>query len=122
MNIWEFSFSFSQFKSLCALISSTAKKSGRKLSDVEEEDEEDEDGKEILGLEEEEEEGEKENEDLCNDGEIPVSDAKTKRGKRKNRQVALDEEPNDKRTKRVSTEQGTGTVSGFVVTKHVGMW
>ncbi|XP_035766223.1 transcription factor TFIIIB component B'' homolog isoform X2 [Neolamprologus brichardi] len=96
-----------------------AKKSGRKLSDVEEEDEEDEDGKEVLGLEEEEEEGEKENEDLCNDGEIPVSDAKTKRGKRKNRQIALDEEPNDKRTKRVSTEQGTGTVSGFVVTKHV---
>lgn len=87
---------------------------------MEEEDEEDEDGKEILGLEEEE--GEKENEDLCNDGEILVSDTKTKRGKRKNRQVALDEEPNDKRTKRVSTEQGTGTVSGFVVTKHVGMW
>ncbi|XP_031590447.1 transcription factor TFIIIB component B'' homolog isoform X2 [Oreochromis aureus] len=83
-----------------------AKKSGKKLSDVEEEDEEDEDGKEVLGLEEEEEEGEKENEDLCNDGEIPVSDAKTKRGKRKKRQIALDEEPNDKRTKQVSTEQG----------------
>lgn len=119
MNIWEFSFSFSQFKSLCVLIPSTAKKSGKKLSDVEEEDEEDEDGKEVLGLEEE---GEKENEDLCNDGEIPVSDAKTKRGKRKKRQIALDEEPNDKRTKQVSTEQGTGTVRDSIVTKHIGMW
>ncbi|XP_030599089.1 transcription factor TFIIIB component B'' homolog [Archocentrus centrarchus] len=79
-----------------------ARKSASKLSDVEEEDEEDEN--EVLDLVEEE--GEKENEDLCDDGDIPVSEAKTKRGKRKKSQTALDEEPNDKRNKRVSTEQG----------------
>ncbi|XP_051268098.1 transcription factor TFIIIB component B'' homolog isoform X2 [Dicentrarchus labrax] len=69
------------------------KKDAKKLSDVEEEDEE---GKnEIPDLEEE---GEKENEDLCNEGGTPVSKPKKKR-KRKNTQDASTEEPNDKKNK-----------------------
>ncbi|XP_045922961.1 transcription factor TFIIIB component B'' homolog isoform X2 [Micropterus dolomieu] len=68
-------------------------KAAKKLSDVEEENEEVEN--KIPDLEEE---GEKENEDLCNEGGTPVSKPKKKR-KRNNRQEALTEEPNDKKNK-----------------------
>ncbi|XP_070780752.1 transcription factor TFIIIB component B'' homolog [Enoplosus armatus] len=68
------------------------KKAARKLSDVEEGDEEEEN--EIPDLEE----GEKENEDLCNEGGTPVSKPKKKR-KRNNKQEASTEEPNDKKNK-----------------------
>ncbi|XP_031716206.1 transcription factor TFIIIB component B'' homolog isoform X2 [Anarrhichthys ocellatus] len=69
------------------------KKAARKLSVVEEEDEEEQ--KVIAALEEE---GEKENEDLCNEG--GTDDVKPKKKcKRKNREDALTEEPNDKKNK-----------------------
>ncbi len=62
-----------------------------------------------------EEEGEKENEDLCNEGETPVSKPK-KRRKRKNKEAASTEEPNDKKNKmgEKSNEQGTGVFSYFM--------
>ncbi|KAM6901339.1 uncharacterized protein PEZ65_019473 isoform 2-T2 [Lycodopsis pacificus] len=69
------------------------KKAARKLSAVEEEDEEEQ--KVIAALEEE---GEKENEDLCNEGGTDDVKPKKKR-KRKNREDALTEEPNDKKNK-----------------------
>lgn len=75
---------------VCVLIPSKGKKTARKLSDVEEEEE-----SEIPDMEEE---GEKENEDLCNEGSTPVSKPK-KKCKRKNRQDASAEEPNDKKNK-----------------------
>lgn len=92
---------------LCLLIPSTGKKAARKLSDVEEEEE-----NETPDLEEE---GEKENEDLCNDGGSPVSKSKKKR-KRKNKEDASTEEPNDKKNKtgEKSKEQGTGVFSYFM--------
>lgn len=87
------------------LIPSTGKKAARKLSDVEEEEE-----NEIPHLEE----GEKENEDLCNEGGTPVSKPKKKR-KRKNEQDASTEEANDKKNKtdEKSSEQGTGAFCYF---------
>lgn len=86
---------------VCVLIPSKGKKSARKLSDVEEEEE-----SEIPDMEEEEE-GEKENEELCNERNSPVSKP-NKKCKRKNRQDASTEEPNDKKNKRdeKSNEQG----------------
>ncbi|XP_056259503.1 transcription factor TFIIIB component B'' homolog isoform X1 [Seriola aureovittata] len=81
------------------------KKAAKKLSDVEEEDEEDEN--EVPDLEDEEEEGEKENEDLCNEGGTPVAKPKRQR-KRKTKQAAMNEEPNEKKKKtdEQSSEQG----------------
>lgn len=100
--------------SLCLLIPSTGKKAARKLSDVEEEEE-----NETPDLEEEEE-GEKENEDLCNEGGSPVSKPKKKR-KRKNKEDASTEEPNDKKNKtgEKSNEQGTGVFSYFITFSSV---
>lgn len=73
---------------VCVLFPSAGKKASRKLSDVEEEDEEDEG--ELPDFEGEEE-GEKENEDLCNEGGTPVSKPKRKR-KRKNEKETTTEE------------------------------
>ncbi|KAM9307085.1 uncharacterized protein KZ484_000411 [Pholidichthys leucotaenia] len=82
-----------------------AKKSAKKLSDVEEDDEEEDNV--MIDLVDDEEEGEKENEDLCNEGEPLVSEAAAKR-KRRNRPKALDEQPNEKekRTTDESNKQG----------------
>ncbi|XP_017283039.1 transcription factor TFIIIB component B'' homolog isoform X2 [Kryptolebias marmoratus] len=66
------------------------KKAAKKLSDVEEEDED-----QILELEDG---GEKENEDQCNEGGVPASEPK-KKCKRKKNTKNLPEEPNEKKTK-----------------------
>ncbi|XP_040914516.1 transcription factor TFIIIB component B'' homolog isoform X2 [Toxotes jaculatrix] len=71
------------------------KKTARKLSDVEEEEGEDEN--EVPDLEDEEE-GEKENEDLYNEGGTSASKPK-RQCKRKTRESPLNEEPNDKKKK-----------------------
>lgn len=67
---------------------------------------EEEEDSEIPDLEEE---GEKENEELCNEGETPVSNP-IKKCKRKKGQDTTSEEPNDKKNKtnEESSEQGTG--------------
>lgn len=99
---------------MCVLIPCTGKKAAGKLNDVEKEGEEEE--KEIPDLEEKE--GEKENEDLCNEGGTPVCKPK-KKGKRKNRQDASTEEPNDKKNKtEKSNEQGTDAFSYFITGKY----
>lgn len=94
-------------QSLWVLIPSTGKKAAKKLSDVEEDDEEDEN--QVPDLEDEEE-GEKENEDLCNEGGSPVSKPKRQR-KRKTRQAALNEEPSDKKNKTGENSDDQGTVA-----------
>ncbi|KAK2818716.1 hypothetical protein Q5P01_024277 [Channa striata] len=66
----------------------------RKLSSVEEEDEEDENDVPDL----DEEEGEKENEHLCKEDGTSASKPK-RQGKRKTREDASNEEPNDKKNK-----------------------
>lgn len=66
------------------------KKAAKKLSDEEEEDDD-----EVPDLEEGQE---KENEDLCNEGETPASEPQ-KKGKRKKKVEALTEEPNEKKNK-----------------------
>ncbi|XP_035463112.1 mucin-12 isoform X1 [Scophthalmus maximus] len=71
------------------------KNAARKLSAVEEEDEDD--ANEVPDLEDEEE-GEKENEDLCNEGGTPVSKP-MRQHKRKSRQAAVTQEPNNKKKK-----------------------
>lgn len=82
----------------------TGKKPAKKLSDVEEEDEDD-----VSDLEGEEE-GEKENEDKCNDGGTPGPKAKRKR-KRAHGNSAATREPNDKKNKAdKSDEQGAATL------------
>ncbi|XP_019937683.2 transcription factor TFIIIB component B'' homolog isoform X2 [Paralichthys olivaceus] len=84
------------------------KKAARTLSDVEEENEED--ANEVPSLEDEEE-GEKENENLCNEGGTPVSKPK-RPSKRKAKQAAVNEEPNDKKKKtgEKSSEQGEACI------------
>ncbi|KAI3362129.1 hypothetical protein L3Q82_012452, partial [Scortum barcoo] len=79
------------------------KKAAKTLSDVEEEEE-----NETPDLEEE---GEKENEDLCNEGGTPVSKPQKKR-KRKNKEAASTEEPNDKKNKMAekSSEQNEACI------------
>ncbi len=96
---------------MCVLIPSAGKKAAKKLSDVEEEDEEGEN--EMPDLEEEEE-GEKENEDLCNEGGSLVSKPKKKR-KRQNKPDASTKEPNNKKSKtgEKGNEQGTEAFSYF---------
>lgn len=95
-------------------IPSAGKKVARKLSDVEEEEEEEEED-DIPDLEkEEEEEGEKENEDLCNEGQTPLSKPKNK-CKRTNGHDATSNKSIDQKNKTTekSKEQGTGSIQLF---------
>ncbi|XP_078128107.1 uncharacterized protein LOC144531719 [Sander vitreus] len=82
------------------------RKASRKLSVVEEGDEEEQN--EIPDLEEE---GEKENEDLCNEGGTTVAKPQKKR-KRKNKQDASTKEPNDKKNKTGENEQDETYIPG----------
>lgn len=98
-----------QFLSILILFS--GKKPAKKLSDVEEEDEEDENHPDL-----EDEEGvEKENELLCNDGETTATKPK-KQQKRKTGKDASNKEPSNKKNKtgEKSSEQGTGVFSYFL--------
>lgn len=94
----------------CVLNPFSGKIAARKLSDVDEEDEEDESHLDL----EDEVGGEKENELLCNEGEATASKPK-KQGKRKTEKDASTEEPNNKKNKTVEkgTEQGKGALSYF---------
>ncbi|XP_039635737.1 mucin-5AC isoform X3 [Perca fluviatilis] len=82
------------------------KKASRKLSVVEEGDEEEQN--EIPDLEEE---GEKENDDLCNEGGTTVAKPQKKR-KRKNKPDASTKEPNDKKNKTGENEQDEAYIPG----------
>ncbi|XP_028456670.1 transcription factor TFIIIB component B'' homolog [Perca flavescens] len=82
------------------------KKASRKLSVVEEGDEEEQN--EIPDLEEE---GEKENDDLCNEGGTTVAKPQKKR-KRKNKLDASTKEPNDKKNKTGENEQDEAYIPG----------
>ncbi|XP_034752722.1 transcription factor TFIIIB component B'' homolog isoform X2 [Etheostoma cragini] len=82
------------------------KKASRKLSVVEEGDEEEQN--EISDLEEE---GEKENEDLGNEGGTTAAKPQKKR-KRKNKQDASTKEPNDKKNKTSENEHDEAYIPG----------
>ncbi|XP_032395394.1 transcription factor TFIIIB component B'' homolog isoform X2 [Etheostoma spectabile] len=82
------------------------KKASRKLSVVEEGDEEEQNEISDFG-----EEGEKENEDLCNEGGTTVAKPQKKR-KRKNKQDASTKEPNDKKNKTSENEHDEAYIPG----------
>lgn len=78
------------------------------------EEEDEDDANEVPDLEDEEE-GEKENEDLCNEGGTPVSKP-MRQHKRKSRQAAVTQEPNNKKKKtgEKSNKQGTEVFSSIM--------
>lgn len=61
------------------------------------------------------EEGEKENEELCNDGETPVS-IPIKKRKRKKGEDTTSEEPNDK-TNKTNEERNEQSIEAFIKLK-----
>lgn len=65
-------------------------------------------------LEEEEEEGEKENEDLCNECQTPLSKPKNKCQRTNGHDATTNKSSDQKnKTNEKSTEQGTGAFSYF---------